>query len=69
MPPGKQAQKSNTGYVDGHDPQAGWLYQLYPANTDATKPAGEWNQLRVLITPESRTIHEWRQILRIRQGQ
>ena len=39
--------------VDGHDPQkAGWLYQLYPASTDATKPAGEWNQLRVLITPE-----------------
>ncbi|MGA0408861.1 MAG: 3-keto-disaccharide hydrolase [Limisphaerales bacterium] len=39
--------------VDGHDPQkAGWLYQLYPASSDATKPVGEWNQLRVLITPE-----------------
>lgn len=41
--------------VDGHDPQkAGWLYQLYrPAEgVDATKPAGEWNTLRVLITPE-----------------
>lgn len=38
---------------DGHDPQkSGWLYQLYPSNTDATKPAGEWNQLRVLITPQ-----------------
>jgi hypothetical protein len=38
---------------DGHDPQkAGWLYQLYPSDTDATKPAGEWNQLRILITPE-----------------
>ena len=38
---------------DGHDPQkAGWLYQLYSSETDATKPAGEWNELRVLITPE-----------------
>ncbi|HEV3342576.1 MAG TPA: DUF1080 domain-containing protein [Pirellulales bacterium] len=38
---------------DGHDPQkAGWVYQLYPAETDATKPAGEWNELRILITPE-----------------
>ncbi len=37
----------------GHDPQkAGWLYALYPAETDATKPAGEWNEIRVLITPE-----------------
>lgn len=30
--------------VKGKDPQrAGWLYQLYPASVDATKPAGEWN--------------------------
>ena len=38
---------------DGHDPQkSGWLYQLYKADTDATKPAGEWNELRIVITPE-----------------
>ncbi len=43
--------------VDGHDPQkAGWLYQFYPAEKDATRPAGEWNTLRVLITPE-RCVH------------
>ncbi|QDV62859.1 3-keto-disaccharide hydrolase [Crateriforma conspicua] len=37
----------------GHDPQkAGWLYQLYKADVDATKPAGQWNKLRILITPE-----------------
>jgi hypothetical protein len=37
----------------GHDPQkCGWLYQLYPATVDATKPAGEWNTLQILITPE-----------------
>jgi hypothetical protein len=37
---------------DGHDPQkAGWLYQLYKSETDATKPAGVWNQLRIVITP------------------
>ncbi len=39
--------------VDGHDPQkSGWLYQLYKSDTDATKPAGEWNEIRILITPE-----------------
>jgi len=38
---------------EGHDPQkAGWLYQLYKSDVDATKPAGEWNELRILITPE-----------------
>jgi glucose/arabinose dehydrogenase len=46
--------------VAGHDPEkSGWLYQLYqpgvdPATgkiTDATRPAGEWNQLQILITP------------------
>ena len=39
----------------GKDPQkAGWLYQLYrPAEgVDATKPAGKWNTIRILITPE-----------------
>jgi hypothetical protein len=37
----------------GHDPQkAGWLYQLYKSDTDATRPAGEWNHLRIVITPE-----------------
>jgi hypothetical protein len=45
----------------GHESQlAGWLYQIYqPAidpktgkPTDATRPAGEWNQLTLLVTPE-----------------
>ncbi|MCM2372880.1 3-keto-disaccharide hydrolase [Aporhodopirellula aestuarii] len=40
-------------HVGGHDAQkSGWLYQLYPCETDAAKPAGEWNHLRVIITPE-----------------
>jgi hypothetical protein len=35
------------------DPQrSGWLYQLYRSEKDASKPAGEWNELRILITPE-----------------
>ena len=41
--------------VDGHDPEkSGWLYQLYKpeAGLDTTKPAGKWNTLRVLISPE-----------------
>jgi hypothetical protein len=34
----------------GHDPQkAGWLYQIYSSEKDATKPAGEWNQFRLII--------------------
>ncbi|HTN74941.1 MAG TPA: DUF1080 domain-containing protein [Pirellulaceae bacterium] len=38
---------------DGHDPQkAGWLYQLYKSEIDATNPAGEWNTLRIVISPE-----------------
>jgi hypothetical protein len=31
--------------VKGKDPQkAGWMYQLYAADKDTTKPAGEWNR-------------------------
>lgn len=38
--------------VDGHDPQkAGWLYQLYDASADATRPAGQWNHLHIRISP------------------
>jgi hypothetical protein len=30
--------------VKGKDPQkAGWMYQLYSSEVDATKPVGEWN--------------------------
>ena len=48
------------------DPQrCGWLYGLYkPADDpktgkplDATKPAGEWNHMRILISPE-KCVHE-----------
>jgi hypothetical protein len=39
--------------VAGHDPQkSGWLYQLYKPETDATKPAGEWNTVRVVLAPK-----------------
>ena len=39
--------------VDGHDPQkSGWLYQLYTTDVDATNPAGEWNSVHVIISPE-----------------
>ena len=43
--------------VDGHDAQlAGWLYQLYqpkagPTIIDATRPAGEWNQIYLRVAP------------------
>jgi hypothetical protein len=50
----------------GRDPvKSGWLYALYQPPDDpktgqpldATRPAGEWNQVRVLITPE-KCVHE-----------
>lgn len=42
----------------GKDPnKAGWLYALYTTDVDATKPAGEWNRLRLLISKE-RCEHE-----------
>jgi len=44
--------------VEGRDPQkAGWVYQLYPANVDATRPAGEWNTLHIRITPQECEIN------------
>ena len=48
------------------DPQrCGWLYALYQPPVDdktgkildATKPAGEWNHVRLLVTPE-KCVHE-----------
>ena len=37
---------------EADDPQkSGWLYDLYSADVDATKPAGQWNHVRLLITP------------------
>ncbi len=38
--------------VDPNGQLAGWLYQLYTSPVDATKPAGEWNHLRILISPK-----------------
>lgn len=32
--------------------KTGWLYGLYSATTNAAKPEGEWNRLRILITPQ-----------------
>ena len=43
---------------DGTDPQkSGWLYQLYKPTTDATKPVGEWNQLRVILAPKKSEVY------------
>ena len=51
--------------VKGHDPQlAGWLYQLYQPGPDfftkkipdATRPAGEWNQLYIRICQQQSEI-------------
>ncbi|MEI6715399.1 MAG: DUF1080 domain-containing protein [Verrucomicrobiota bacterium] len=43
--------------VGGHDPnKAGWMYALYPASVDATKPVGEWNHFR-FITQNGKCQH------------
>ena len=39
----------NVGGKDGQ--KTGWLYQMYSTETDATKPAGQWNHLRIVISP------------------
>lgn len=31
---------------------SGWLYQLYSSEVDATKPVGEWNHYRIVVSPE-----------------
>jgi len=48
--PEVQIQDSTSAAKDPQKP--GWLYQLYKSDVDAAKPAGEWNELRILITPE-----------------
>lgn len=36
--------------AQGKDPQkTGWLYQLYRGEEDSTKPAGEWNEVRLKL--------------------
>lgn len=51
--------------ANGHDPQlSGWLYQLYQPPTDektgkpldATKPVGEWNELRLVLDGPKGTV-------------
>ncbi|MHB1034194.1 MAG: 3-keto-disaccharide hydrolase [Pirellulales bacterium] len=43
---------------DGTDPEkSGWLYQLYKPNTDATKPVGQWNQIRLVMTPKKSEVY------------
>lgn len=37
----------------GHESQkSGWLYGLYSTSVDAAHPEGEWNRLRLLVTPK-----------------
>ena len=31
---------------------SGYLYQLYDSEVDASKPAGEWNHLRIIVAPD-----------------
>ena len=37
--------------------QAGAAYYMYPPSKDATKPVGEWNQLRIIV--ENNHVEHW----------
>ena len=42
-------------YDDNGEPGAqknGFLYELYDSKVDSTKPAGQWNHFRILVTPK-----------------
>lgn len=49
---GPEIQIQDTGSAAKDPQKAGWLYQLYRAEVDAARPAGQWNQIRILITPQ-----------------
>jgi len=58
---GPEVQLLDNSMEVGQESQlAGWLYQLYKPDTDpktgkpidATRPAGQWNELRILVTPQ-----------------
>lgn len=44
--------------VDPHGQLAGYLYEIYPSHdeavkpADATKPPGEWNRMRIIVSPK-----------------
>jgi hypothetical protein len=38
--------------LDGQNQITGWLYEIYPGTKDAAKPAGEWNTMRILVSPK-----------------
>lgn len=39
-------------HQDYQNPQkTGWLYELYSSKVDSTKPSGQWNHMRVLVSP------------------
>ncbi len=48
---GPEVQLYDDEGVEGAE-KSGWLYQLYKSKVDASKPAGQWNTLRMVISPE-----------------
>jgi hypothetical protein len=47
---GPEVQLYDDQGVEGAE-KSGWLYQLYKSPVDSAKPAGEWNHLRMLVSP------------------
>jgi hypothetical protein len=49
----------NAGHADGNDPKtsAGACYALYPTDPAAVRPAGEWNQTRIVV--DSTHVEHW----------
>lgn len=49
---GPEIQIQDVGSAAKDPQKAGWLYQLYRADVDAARPAGQWNEIRILVTPQ-----------------
>lgn len=49
---GPEIQIQDVGSAAKDPQKTGWLYQLYRSDVDAARPAGQWNEIRILITPQ-----------------
>jgi hypothetical protein len=43
--------------VSEESQKAGYLYDLYKPDTDASKPAGQWNRIRLIVAPEKCEVY------------
>jgi hypothetical protein len=61
----------NTKHRDGKNPltSAGSCYALYAPSKDVTRPVGEWNQAKLVVTARGRALAQRREDRQLREGQ